>query len=218
MAIKMNDLVKLTDTAKSTILYYVKESLLPEPQKPKPNLHLYDESCVEIIKFIKYLQKHFNTSISELKEIMQRADLNSDRGFEAVLETLDIIMGSAHQNTHTFEQVCSRYALPSEHLSRYLEEGLLFQRDGFFTDKDLEILEMLLNLEKVGIKTDALRIYVEHAKALAAFEVNFAKKVLLESENKNETIKALFDTTLILKPYLFNMHALKSYQESEKTL
>ncbi len=44
--LKMNDLVKLSQTPKSTVLYYVKEGLLPEPVKDKPNFHLYDEYCV----------------------------------------------------------------------------------------------------------------------------------------------------------------------------
>lgn len=218
MAIKMNELVKLTDTVKSTILYYVKEGLLPEPQKPKPNLHLYDERCVEIIKFIKYLQKHFDTSINEIKMIMEKANLNSEKGFEVVLETLDIIMGSALQHTHSYEQVCKRYALSSDKLQHYIDEEFLFMRDGVFTDKDLQILELILNLETMDIETKALQTYVKHAKALSSFEVDFAKKLLLESKNRNETIKALFDMTLILKPYLFNMHTLKHYQENEETL
>ena len=47
--LKMNDLVKLSQTPKSTVLYYVKEGLLPEPVKDKPNFHLYDEYCVELL-------------------------------------------------------------------------------------------------------------------------------------------------------------------------
>ena len=41
--LKMNELVKRSNTPKSTILYYLKEGLLPEPMKDKPNFHLYDE-------------------------------------------------------------------------------------------------------------------------------------------------------------------------------
>ena len=50
--LKMNDLVKLSQTPKSTVLYYVKEGLLPEPVKDKPNFHLYDEHCVKLLSFI----------------------------------------------------------------------------------------------------------------------------------------------------------------------
>ena len=63
MALKMKELMALSDESKSTILYYIKEGLLPEPSKPKPNVHLYDESCVQILKFIKYLQHNFSYSI-----------------------------------------------------------------------------------------------------------------------------------------------------------
>jgi len=216
MAIKMNELVTLTDTAKSTILYYVKEGLLPEPQKPKPNLHLYDESCVEIIRFIKYLQNHFGSSINELKVIMDKGNFSFKNGFETVLETLDVLMGSAHQSTYTAEYLCEQYSITPVKLNDYVEQGLLFRRDGAFTLKELEIVEILLNLESVGVDQALIQEYVKHARQLAVMEVEFAQKILASKEHKNGTVKALFDTTLIFKPYLFNMHTLKAYQESEK--
>ena len=64
MSIKMNQLTNLSGVPKATILFYIKEGLLPQPQKPKPNLHLYSEDCVEILSFIKYLHK--KTLIAQL--------------------------------------------------------------------------------------------------------------------------------------------------------
>ena len=78
MQLKMKDLMLQTSESKSTILYYVKEGLLPEPSKPKPNVHLYDQSCIQIIKFIKYLQHNFSYSIAEIQTIFQ------DNHFDAV--------------------------------------------------------------------------------------------------------------------------------------
>jgi len=216
MAIKMNELVTLTDTAKSTILYYVKEGLLPEPQKPKPNLHLYDESCVEIIKFIKYLQNHFGSSIHELKVIMHEGNFSFERGFETVLETLDVLMGSAHQSTYTAEYLCKQYSITPAKLNKYVEQGLLFRRDGAFTLKEMEIVEILLNLESLGVDGTLIQDYVKYARQLSVMEVEFAQKFLASNAHKNSMVKTLFDTTLILKPYLFNMHTLRAYQESEK--
>lgn len=216
MGIKMNELVRLTDTAKSTILYYVKEGLLPEPEKPKPNLHLYDERCVEIIKFIKYLQSHFDTSINEIKSIVKDGSFDFERGFEVVLETLNVIMGSAHQSSYTTEYVLKHFALSEARLQFYLEEQLLFKRDGVFTEKELEIIEILINLETQGIPHRVLKAYVEHARALAELEVACAQSYLTERPRSNEAVKALFDTTLVLKPYLFHMHTLNAYYSSEK--
>jgi DNA-binding transcriptional MerR regulator len=54
--LKMNELVRLSGESKSTLIYYLNDGLLPQPQRPKPNVALYDEKCLEIIKFIRYLQ------------------------------------------------------------------------------------------------------------------------------------------------------------------
>ena len=43
MSIKMAELMKKTGETRSTLLYYVKEGLLDEPQKPKANVHLYSD-------------------------------------------------------------------------------------------------------------------------------------------------------------------------------
>lgn len=210
----MKELVELTQTSKSTILYYVKEGLLAQPQKPKPNLHLYDESSIETLKFIKYLQTNFDCSISELKELVQDGAFDLDSGFESVLNTLDAIMGSKHQKTYIAEELCEKYNISSSKLEAYVKDGLLFKRDTLFTAKEEKILTLILNLEAVGVQKEVLLKYVEHAKKMAAFEISFAKTFLEDSKNKNDAVKALFDTTLILKPYLFNMQTLKLYQEN----
>ena len=213
MSMKMSELVKLTNSSKSTILYYVKEGLLPEPQKPKPNLHLYDESCVDTIGFIKYLQSNFDCSISQIKAISDEGGFNFENGFERVFETLDMLMGSAHKHTYTDAYILQNYEITQVQLDTFLKEELLFKRDGAYTSKELEILEILLSLQEIGIDLEIMKTYVVHARELAKFEVEFSKKFLASSKEKNKAAKALFDTTLILKPYLFNMHTLKSYQE-----
>jgi DNA-binding transcriptional MerR regulator len=215
MSIKMSELSKQTETTKSTILYYIKEGLLPEPQKPKPNVHLYDERSIEIIKFIKYLQKNFSMSIHEIKAITQHEEFDLTRGFEALLETLDVIMGSAFTQKFRTSELCEMYTIKKSQLEHYIDQGLLFMRDGFFTKKEVEILESLLALEKVRVDHTVLKTYVDHARTLAEFEVSFAKQVLENDQTSGETIKALFDTTLLIKPYIFNMHTLKAYQEEK---
>ncbi len=215
MALKMSELVKLTDTSKSTILFYVKEGLLPQPQKPKPNLHLYNESCIETIKFIKYLQSHFGFSINEIKSITQSGKFDFQRGFESVLETLDVIMGSAHQSTFTSEYLCKQYNITADKLNDYVKHGMLFKHDAVYTKKELEILEILLKLELVGIETELLQAYVKYARELSALEVSCARRFLASKKHNNDAVKALFDTTLILKPYLFNMHTLNAYKTAQ---
>ncbi len=131
----MKELTELTQTSKSTILYYVKEELIAQPKKPKPNLHLYDERSVETIKFIKYLQNNFDCSITEIKELVNNGAFNLDDDFKSVLNTLEAIMGSKHQNTFTAEELCKKYDISSAQLESYVLDGLLFTRDTFFTTR-----------------------------------------------------------------------------------
>lgn len=213
MPIKMSELVKRSGVPKSTILYYIKEELLPQPQKPKPNLHLYDEDMVERIHLISYLQKQFDASIAEIKSIMASKAFNWDEGFAGIWETLNILMGATHVESYSHQDVCDKFLITPEKLDSYLERGLLFLRDGHFTDKELEIIEILLALEELGAD-DITESYIAIAKEIATKEVETTQRLLdaTPKEQRNETIKRLFDTTLILKPYLLNMQTLQAYQ------
>ena len=80
MSLKMATLVEKSGITKSTILFYVKEGLLPSPKKPKPNVHLYHDSSIAILQFIKYLQDNLHYSIQEIKSIIKdnKIDFNND--------------------------------------------------------------------------------------------------------------------------------------------
>jgi DNA-binding transcriptional MerR regulator len=216
MTLKMKELTALTDTPKSTILYYIKEGLLPQPTKPKSNVHLYDESCVEIIGLIKYLQKHFGTSITELKKIMAEGKFDFSKGFEAILESLDAIMGGDDKEALGIEEVARRLGIEASKLHGYIDRGLLFPRDGLLSGKELEIIEILLELEQRKIDEKILIAYTKQARELAKLEVEIVQELTALQSDATQTIKALLDTTLILKPYIYNMHTLRQYQKEIK--
>ena len=212
MALKMKDLVEATDTPKSTILYYIKEGLLPEPEKPKPNVHLYDESFIERIKFIKYLQKNFNASIDQIRELMQRKDFDPNRGYEAILQTLDLLMAPPTPKRYTKEELCEAAGIDCELLEKYLREGVIFDRGEGFSEKELEILRILKELDAADPGGELVEAYVAHARSVARTEVKLAQCFTEKNIDANRTVKALFDATLILKPYLFNMHLFETYR------
>ncbi len=89
----MAELTKLSNTSKSTILFYIKEGLLPNPKKPKPNVHLYDEDSVEIINFIKYLQEHLNYTIIEIRSIINDNKIDFKNDTQRVINYLTALNG-----------------------------------------------------------------------------------------------------------------------------
>jgi DNA-binding transcriptional MerR regulator len=65
--LKMNALVESTGVRKSTILYYFRQGLLPEPVKTIPNMAYYDPASVERIRLIQQMQERHRLTLSEIK-------------------------------------------------------------------------------------------------------------------------------------------------------
>ena len=215
MPIKMSQLVKLTDTPKSTILYYIKEGLLPQPQKPKPNVHLYDESFIEKIRFIKYLQKNFNLSIEQLKQIMQRDEFKDSVSYNSLIDILDILMEPPHHKRYTLQELSQITNIEISTIKSYIDEGLIFERGDGFSDKEVEIISILNALEQIEGGKELIERYRDFALSTAEAEINLAKSLQENRALDGETLKSLFDATLILKPYLFNMRLYTEFQKKD---
>ncbi len=209
----MRDLVSKTNTPKSTILFYIKEGLLPEPKKPKPNVHIYDERFVYMIEFIKYLQKNFDASINQIKQIIQSSSFDFSKGYENLIENLDILMFANRDKIYTKEELAKEAGVEKEEVPKLIDDGVLLNRDGGFIDIDLEILKVATKLKALDGGEELLREYVESAKRLSEIESNLAIKSLKTSKDKNLTSKLLLDTALLLKPYIFDSMLFKSFQQ-----
>lgn len=208
---KMSELVKLTNTPKSTILYYVKEGLLNEPKKPKPNLHLYDECAVGQLGFIKYLQENFNSSIAELKALFAHPKFNINSPYSSLLNVLDIVMGADFTTSFTKKELSWELKVAEDKIDELEKKGLIFKRDELFTQKEKQMLEVILNCDTKELSL--IREYAKSAKKMADIEIKLG---LNRAKKDDKNLKHFFDIVLLLKPYIFNMQTLKTYQEETK--
>ncbi len=203
-----------TGESKSTILFYVKEGLLLEPEKPKPNLHLYDESCINIIKFIKYLQNQFSYSIAQIQAIFKENNFNFSDDFSIMLKSLQMMSGSAGGRWYGDEDFLELAHLTQQELEDYIERGLLFRQEKGFNEQELKLVLVLKRAKKLGLNEQLFNEYVKSAKALAKIEYRLGAEMLEQDEQKhNEHYELLFDSILTLKPYLFNMHTMQEHQK-----
>ena len=213
MALKMKALMEQTQESKSTLLFYVKEGLLPPPQKPKPNLHLYDDECVQRVKFIKYLQQHFSYSLAEIKHIFQNNHLNFNETFEMIITSLQLISGGDTTQWYSQEALLQRTQLSLEELQAYEEAGFLFQRPKGYGEKELQIASILYRAKSLGLDFSLLNHYVQSAKTVAKEENLLGEKLLNSTqESHNSYYELLFELILTLKPYIFNMHTIQTHQ------
>lgn len=94
---KMKDLERKTGVSRETIRYYIREGLVPEPERPKKNVARYDEAHITAIMSIKQLQKERDLPLEVIKPLLhaqsRKALLRKDAfpgladALEALLET-----------------------------------------------------------------------------------------------------------------------------------
>ena len=215
MALKMKELMALSDESKSTILFYIKEGLLPEPSKPKPNVHLYDESCVQILKFIKYLQHNFSYSIAEIQNIFKDNNFDLDGSFEMMVRSLELISGGRDNQWYKEDAFLKLVNIDKKTLNAYQKQGYLFKRAKGYSTKEVEIVEILERAKSLGLDFTLLDAYVEDAKVLAKKESEIGSELLKnDEESHNARYELLFDLILTLKPYIFNMHTVQEHQQN----
>ena len=87
----MRELVEQTGVPKSTILYYVKQGLLPEPVKTSPNMAYYAPRCVEVVQLIQRLQDRHHLPLEKIKPLLQRWGDDADLALNLALD--DLVFG-----------------------------------------------------------------------------------------------------------------------------
>jgi len=214
MSLKMKHLMEQTGESKSTILFYVKEGLLPEPEKPKPNLHLYDESCINIIKFIKYLQNQFSYSIAQIKNIFNENKFTFSDDFSMMLRSLELMSGSSDGLWYSDEDFLELSELSQQELDNYLKRGLLFRQEKGFSTQELKLVKVFQRAKILKLNEKLFDAYVKSAKELAKIEYALGSEMLEEDKSlNNEHYELLFDSILTLKPYILNMHTMQEHQK-----
>src|SRR5262249_12432967 len=89
--LKMKDLERATGVGRETIRFYIREGLLPEPERPGRNVAWYDESFVERIAVVKDLQRKRYLPLHAIKALIDgeappsRAEVKALRAIDGTL-------------------------------------------------------------------------------------------------------------------------------------
>jgi DNA-binding transcriptional MerR regulator len=91
--VKMRDLEQRTGVNRETIRVYLRNGLLPDPARPKPNVADYDESHVLAIQAVRKLQRNDGLTLPQIKVALsgqsgdRRVDAGALRNLEALIAT-----------------------------------------------------------------------------------------------------------------------------------
>lgn len=213
MEFKISELVAQTDVPKSTILYYIREGLLPQAKKIKSNVHRYNDEHVELIKYIKYMKNELGSSNEQIKTALQHKNQSLSSSFSMLaplMQTLSAIPAEARH--YTKAEFIERYDVKIETLEQLLSDGILVPiSSDDYTDKEASIIRLIEDFQEVGITYTLIKSYVHHAKSLAQIEYEMQKQLcdVRSDENFSTLWKIMFETLFNAKEYLFSRYTHK---------
>lgn len=219
MEYKISELVAKTGVPKSTILYYIREGLLPEAKKLKSNVHRYNDDHIELIKYIKYMQQEMGSSNEQIKTALENKNQSLSSSYSMLaplMQTLSAIPSGAKR--YTKDEFLQYYGIEEELVKRLLKDGILVPINGEFTDKEASIIRVIEKFEDVGVEYEIIKEYVSHAKSLSKIEMEIQKKLCSNrtDENFSTLWKIMFETLFNAKEYIFSRYTHKILFESLK--
>ena len=199
--LRMKDLEQLSGERKSTILYYIREGLLPEPQKATQNSAVYDESYVDKIKKIRALQQMYNLPLKGIKEIIQQGWDKVDERIECKRIFLDDFAGS---NKYSFQELVAKTGIKPVDLKKLIDlELVLPMGDNHFNEEDKAIVQLFLEHYIHTFPLDQLRFYPKLFRKIAQEEMAYRNTVTndLSCQEQLDLSMILYKTATHMRYY-----------------
>jgi len=195
MGLKIGEIAKKSGVPPSTIRYYVRQELLPEPDKVNKSMAYYDEGCIEKIQAIRHLQETKYFPLSVIKNILRRMDEGMSLEEAEAIE--DVVFGTQADATDIVvdrKEFLKHTGLTSEELQKAVKIGLLmpyFQEKGR-TSYNLEDIrfgrDVLKRIIDFGQDIEEMKFYVDLGNQIVENEIRLRRKAVQEKSHQ-ENIK-----------------------------
>ena len=220
MEYKISEVVTRTDVPKSTILYYIKEGLLPQAKKVKPNVHKYNAEHIELLKYIKYMQETMGSSIDEIKSALEKKNDSFSGSYTMLAPLMNTLSGeSSKMKQYKRSDFIEYFDIDEKLLAMLLQDKILIPLDeDAYTQKDASVIVLVENFIEVGVDYSILKEYVKHGRILADLEQKMQMDLCQVKNDKNFSIlwKIMFETLFKTKEYILNRSTYKSLHKSLK--
>lgn len=208
MEYKISELVAKTDVPKSTILYYIREGLLPEAKKIKSNVHRYSDEHIELIHYIKYMKEEIGSNNEQIKFALQNQNQSlssSATMLQPLMNTLSSVPSDAKHFTK--KEFIAHFDVDATLLEELLNDGILLPiHEDDYTDREASIIKLVIYFKEVGVDYSILKAYAHHAKALSELEFQMQTQLcsVRNDQNFSTLWKIMFESLFNAKTYLFN--------------
>jgi len=223
MGLKIGEIARKSGVQPSTIRYYVRQGLLPEPNKVNKSMAYYDESCIEKIQAIRHLQEAKYFPLSVIRNILKRMD--DGMGLEEAEAIEDVVFGTQPDATDIVvdrKDFLKHTGLSSEQLQEAVRIGLLmpYLQEKGRTSYNLEDIrfgrDVLKRILDFGQDINELKFYVELGNQIVEQEIMLRKKAV-QGKSTQENIKMTTEISKMadfLRSYIMKRLFQRKVQET----
>ena len=182
--LKISELAAAAGVPVATVRHYLREGLLPEPEKTSRNMAYYPPQLVERIQLIKQLQEDRYLPLKVIRELLESGDGDPDR-LRALIDLEDRILErtlAGERKRVSAREVRKRYDMPKEVLDRLAALEVLSPDGRGYSPSDVRIVEAISRFraggydERIGFTVYDTLLYKRALEGLVKEEVD----VLLE--------------------------------------
>lgn len=181
--LKMKDLEAQTGVGRETIRFYIRERLLPEPDRPRRNVAYYNAEHVARIRAIKHLQDQRYLPLSVIRNLLEHdsaAVLTAATAIPGIEHLLPALVdGAQPQPPQPLAEVAAAAGLDEGEVRELVKLGVISSAsDDMVNFRDAAIVAVWGRLRDAGFTTErgydaaTLTLYVETTRWLAREEVD----------------------------------------------
>ena len=204
--LKMQDLVRATGVAKSTILHYLNEGLLPAPVKTSRNMAYYSPACVERITFIKIMQSKYRLSLGMIKKFLEACVCGPE--LEPLLQLRSFIFGEGDaRELLDLGAFCRATGLTVPEVAEWQRAGLLLPLEpDRFDSEDLAIGRILKACGELGITPAEASFYSRLGREIVDHEMQLRDRLIQGLSLEDNATRTLEMTrgARALRPYIID--------------
>lgn len=185
MGMKIGELAKKSGVPVSTIRYYVKEGLLPNPEKVNKKMSYYDEACIGRLEAIQHLQGKRYYPLAVIRNILRRMDEGfSLEDAESVEDAVFAPPSGEEMHLIDRKEFLRMTGLEPDQLDEVERIGLLmpYLRDNkkaLYNQEDVAIArDALLQAYRFGIDPREFEFYVTLGHEITDCEAALRKKII----------------------------------------
>jgi DNA-binding transcriptional MerR regulator len=150
---RMRDLEKASGVGRETIRYYIREGLLPEPDKASRNSARYSDEHVARLKAIKRLQEERFLPLAVIRELLE-ADDGGRWLLPEAFPMLDALLAQRLEASGPARVALADLPLP-DHQREHLDDLMIsVAEDGTVSARDAAILRTVGRLDEIGFRPE----------------------------------------------------------------